>query len=55
MRILALMLFLVAISSAAMATDGSAQVPEIDGSWAAGALAFLSGAIVLSRSHRGKQ
>jgi len=50
MRFLGLTLLLAGMAAAAMAQDGTAQVPEISGSSAASALALVSGAIALLRS-----
>ena len=54
MKILGLMILLIGMSGAAMADcygdDCPVAVPEISGSLATGALALLSGTIVLVRS-----
>jgi hypothetical protein len=56
-RMLAMMLTVLGTAVALMAQaqeDGSAQVPEINGSTAATAIALVSGAILLVRGRRSK-
>ena len=54
MKALKVVLFTLALSSIAMATEGQITnaVPEIDGATAASAVALIAGGLMVMRSHR---